>query len=90
MTTIPVVMIQNDIDDGLPNDPLNCPIAQTMRRIGAESVEVCSLTMEFYWPATRTTYTILLPSTARKFIKRYDDDNGEPVNPITFELPLPT
>lgn len=82
MSTVRVIVTQEDIDLGKPYDSWHCPIARALwRAIGRK----CAVgTDDFRLPGT--CGPVPLPNSAHEFINRFDDH--EHVEPFEFEIPV--
>lgn len=83
MTTVDVVakVTQAHIDTGIPWDGHRCALALAMRETTKDEVAVGMDCVQF------GKSLAWLPADAVEFVRRFD--NGEPVSPATFLIPVP-
>ena len=100
MRKITVNVTQEDIDDGIPEEPCDCPIALALRRtLGPESE--ASVDVAESGPDAGHAYVglfdqpdVRLPDACRQFIENFDTygrDTPEAwtPQPFSFELEVP-
>ncbi len=75
-----------DIEKGFPDSPCFCPIALAVKRIKPSYVEVLvgreTIIVGSYLAGS---YSYILPTIARDFIRRFDMGYGE-IGPFSFEV----
>jgi len=80
-----IVVTDGCIESGHRNDPCGCPIAIAARHAGFMLAAVETDAIYLYGWANRQA-PIPLPPEATSFINDYDE--GRPVEPFEFELPV--
>ena len=78
-----ITVTQGDIETGIPNLPLDCPISLAMRKRG---LEYCVIKVFAHRRFGFGPDKIRLPVKAQSFIKRFDA--GKKVKPFSFEVEL--
>lgn len=81
-----IQVTQGDIDNGVPNDRCNCPVARAIQRVipPGLSVYVYGDRVEFF--AVGCEARIGLPYVAKNFIEAFDNGYGGFPEPIEFEI----
>ena len=84
--TVRVNVTQEDIDHGLPNSAIACPISLALRRVPEIAQFDC-----FVWGSgiTLGDNDVALPASAREFIERYDEKGRRRAKPFSFNLEVP-
>ena len=72
-----------DIQEGVTEDCVDCPIACAMKRAGLTGIWVSSKMIQ--WRSANRIRSTNTPSHVASFIRRFDKNRS--VSPITFELP---
>jgi hypothetical protein len=76
-----ITVLQDDIDNGEPNNVNNCPIARAVKRdLNEDMVMVLRRHLNTY----SNPEQFLLPAEARMFALQFD--MGLPVEPFKFEI----
>ncbi len=78
-----ICVTKKDIANGTPTEPDCCPIALALIRAGFNDVSVDTDNVRLFVGKP----SLKLPQKAIDFIEQFD--NGEEVDPFTFELKLP-
>lgn len=84
-----VVVTQKDIENGVPDRNMECPIALSLRRrLHSEDVRVyqSKFSISYLIDDVWATDVFELPSKAMNFIERFDDH--QKVKPFTFEIDI--
>jgi hypothetical protein len=81
-----IEVTQQDIDNGRRCDPDCCPIGRALSRAGVSHYGVVGAAVMIE-DAAHTARPLPLPSEVRNWIVEFD--GSRPVEPITFNLPLP-
>ena len=86
MQTLSIDVTAQNIREGYQNSCRSCPIALAVQRATSRCVNVSNREVGFFL-AGHVAQTVDLPKRARDFIAAYD--RGDPVEPFSFQLPLP-
>ncbi|HWQ90906.1 MAG TPA: hypothetical protein VN673_04490, partial [Clostridia bacterium] len=81
-----VIVTRDDIDNGRRRDPNDCAVARALRRAGVAHSGVTGMLVFLDMDRQRTS--LLLPGRVQEWI--VDFDWGAAVDPIEFDLTIPT
>jgi hypothetical protein len=84
--TLKIHVTQEDIDNGIRDDALKCPIARAIKRVVSSFLSVSGYDINF--DDGFNFLRIPPPEKVTDFIIAFDA--GDPVEPFDFELNLPT
>lgn len=82
-----VTVTQEDIDGGLPELTLECPVARALERAYGMQVEVEYTDLHWWSPAPPHSWHEIPSRRVQQFIA--DFDAGKPVKPFTFRTRRP-
>ena len=86
-STIEIHVTQKDIDKGLQEDAINCPVARALCRtmcLPHAAVGKLSISIPGWFDTRKNFHT---PTSVREFVEAFDEDRTA-VRPFSFELEL--
>lgn len=89
MEYLTVAVTKEDIDQGVPGDPCQCPLARALNRALDYAEGTVDVDANEYWlgPQAKEPRPYRLPAAASAFVLAFDSD--EPVAPFSFKIRKP-
>lgn len=84
MREVTIDVTQDDIQQGVRENPRQCPIAHASRRAGLQEATVSLVAITYGRPARQ----VQSPKPARDFIQQFDDHGPDAVQPFAFQISI--